>query len=573
MSNTPLPLHLRAAFIATCIWSVVSPANAQDAGTIHFEDVTEKLGIAGHLKNWELGHGAAWGDVDNDGRADLYLGAFTDRPTPWGLPNPPLPNMLLLNKPEGFVLSPQPELMREGLRERNSNDVFVDLDNDGNLDLVAGNHDTGDRRTLLFQNLGAGKFRNVTPVSPPGSPVVWPANFPTRNVVPIDLDRDGLLDLIFCDGGYEASPHNPRWRLLALRNLGGFKFEDVSERYGFTAVPAALGRMACEQGLAMGDVNDDGRPDIFVAGSNRLFETDKAGIFTEAQPGFFTRPRQNDTLSCGAAFGDLDGDGRLDLITTEHGQPSRIHIYLNRRQESGEWHFVRAGDATGVAGLFPSFGKGDPGHGHEATRPRSIPGTLPLRNTHLALRDVDNDGRTDIMLAVIYRDAQGRIQPVVLRNLGNDPAGIPTFSRPADDSFVGYYASAPIADYDDDGRLDIFLCPWFTGDARGYLFRNVTAGGRWLQVRVAGQGKALNPMGIGATVRIYEAGKAGDPRFLLGRQDIAIGTGYASGDEALAYFGLGKRTHCDVEVEWQGRRVRQANVAADQITVVNVKGE
>jgi len=174
------------------------------------------------------------------------------------------------------------------------------------------------------------------------------------------------------------------------------------------------------------------------------------------------------------------------------------------------------------------------------------------------------------MLALIYRDERGQIQPLVLKNLGNGPNEIPTFSRPANESLVGYYAAAPIADYDDDGRLDIFMCNWYTGDAQGYLFRNATAGGRWLQVKVEGRGKGFNPMGIGATVRVYDAGHAGDAQFLLARQDIAIGTGYASGDEALAYFGLGNRETCDVEVSWSGRIVRRSNVNANQLLTLTV---
>jgi hypothetical protein len=534
--------------------------------------MTEKLGIRPYLKNWELGHGAAWGDVDNDGRPDLYFGAFADRPM-WREPNPPNPNMLLLNRPEGFVLSNQPELIRQNLHQRNSNDVFVDLNNDGHLDLVVGNHGVGENQTLLFQNSGGGKFRNVTPVSAPGALVVWPTNVPTRNMVPIDLNRDGLLDLIFCDGGYDPSPHNPRWRLIALQNKGNFRFEDVSEKYGFTPVPESFGRMSCEQGLAMGDVNDDGTPDIFVAGSNRLFVSNAKGIYHEVQSGYFTRPsRRGDALACGAAFGDLNGDGRLDLVTTLHAQPSRIYIYLNRGLQDGEVRFEQVSKESGVGEDFPSYGTGDPGSGHEATRAGAWAGRqrLRLQNTHVAIRDVDNDGKIDIMLALIYRDERGQIQPMVLKNLGNGANEIPRFSRPANENMVGYYAAAPIADYDDDGRLDIFMCNWYTGDAQSYLFRNVSEGGRWLQVKVEGRGKGFNPMGIGATVRVYEAGHAGDAKFLLARQDIAIGTGYASGDEALAYFGLGNRETCDVEVSWAGRTVRQSNVKANQILTMTV---
>ena len=61
-------------------------------------------------------------------------------------------------------------------------------------------------------------------------------------------------------------------------------------------------------------------------------------------------------------------------------------------------------------------------------------------------------------------------------------------------------------------------------------------------------GDGVNRMGIGSRVRVYEAGKAGQPAALLGCQDIATGYGYASAQPAIAHFGLGKADVVDVEV-------------------------
>lgn len=588
------------------------PMQEKQPNPIRFEDMSEKLGIRQYMKGWELGHGAAWGDVDGDGRPDLYFGTFANRPM-WGKTDAPIPNMLFLNKPSGFVLSDEKEMRLVAKRDRTSGALFVDLNNDGKLDLIVGNHYSheGDEGTLLYQNMGDGHFRNVTPTDPnygpyqatarrsedsssrgpttrgastrrsttrmastrsstqpstrstsprraaaaPPQPLVWPSVVSARNVVAVDLNNDGLLDLVFCDGTYDPSPYNPSWRLIALLNKGNFQFEDVSERLGFTPGDAS------EQGLAMGDVNEDGIPDFFVCGSNRLFVSSANGTYHEVQHGAFTRPLPTDqrgAMACGATFGDLNGDGRLDLITTVHGQPSRIHIYLNRGvQADGEVRFDQVSKETGVGADFPS---------HSLDGKNSL-----IKNTQVAIRDADNDGKMDIFLGITYRDERDQVQPLVLRNLGNDANGVPHFTRPPDDRLVGYYAPAPLCDYDRDGRIDLFMCPWFKEDVTpGYLFRNVTEGGHWLQVRVAGKGPGLNPMGIGSIVRIYEAGRAGDAKALLGRQDMAIGTGYASGDEAIAYFGLGQRTTCDVEVSWGKRKVVQANVKVDQLMGLTV---
>jgi hypothetical protein len=135
---------------------------------------------------------------------------------------------------------------------------------------------------------------------------------------------------------------------------------------------------------------------------------------------------------------------------------------------------------------------------------------------------------------------------------------------------VGYYAAAPTTDFDRDGRIDIFLASWFE-HLPNYLFRNVSDSGNWLTVRIDGRKKQFNSMGIGAVVRVYAPGRLGEPKHLLGRHDIAIGTGYASGDEAVAHFGLGKTEQCDVEVKWGKHRLVRLDVSANQAVTVQLE--
>jgi len=169
---------------------------------------------------------------------------------------------------------------------------------------------------------------------------------------------------------------------------------------------------------------------------------------------------------------------------------------------------------------------------------------------------------------LIYKPDDGAIQPLVLQNLGNK-AELPQFKIPPLGTCIGYYAPAPVADYDRDGRVDIFMPSWFW-ELPNYLFRNVTDGGHWLTVRVAGKGPGLNPMGIGATVRAYKAGCAGESKHLIQRFDIALGTGYSSGEEALAHVGLGDQDTCDVEVTWGAHKAVERNVPADQAIELTV---
>jgi hypothetical protein len=305
-------------------------------------------------------------------------------------------------------------------------------------------------------------------------------------------------------------------------------------------------------GLAVGDINQDGRLDLFVAGSNRLFVSD-GEKFREAHPGRFAMPPADvrEGMHCGAAFGDLNGDDLLDLVTTEHGVPARIHIYHNRGVQQGVPDLVEVTQQAGAGSLFP-----------RGTREN------PVKTTHVALQDMDNDGQPDLVLAVIYKNAAGQVQPVVLRNLSKR-GGPLKFSDPPYEQMVGYYAPAPLADFDRDGRLDLFMASWFE-DVPNVLFRNTTRAGNWLTVCVQGAAPGLNTMGIGATVRVYKSGHLGQAEHRIGRQDVVVGTGYASSEEALAHFGLGEADRCDVEVTWGSHKASLKDVAANRLITMEV---
>ncbi len=511
---------------------------------IMFEDVTERTGLKQHLQRWRLGHAGAWGDVDGDGRPDLYVGAFADRYT-FNLPDAPLPNMLFLNTDAGFVLSRQETVEMKGKTARTSGALFVDLDNDGDLDLVCANHASGPLRyhSVLLENIGNGKFRDVTPTD--GD---WPHVLGARNISALDFDGDGSLELIIIDGAYK-NWKTGAGRLIVLKKVGRWKFKEIGGRIGFPP-DGTFGA-----GLAVGDVNDDGVFDFFVTDCNRLFISSPDGKYREHEPGLFALPKRRGDREChsvGAGFGDLNGNGLVDLVITEHVPGPCLHVWINQGiRKDGTPMFRKVSDDIGLRDRLPSEG----------------PTGLPIKSAHVAIRDVDNDGRNDIMLSMVYKPEGGPVQPFVLRNLTDNDSPL-RFDVPKFESIIGYYAPGPVADYDRDGRVDIFLPSWFD-ELPNYLFRNVCEGGNRLTVRVVGDGKRYNTMGVGATVRVYRRGYPGDKTHLLGRFDIAIGTGYASGEQALAHVGLGENQQCDVVVTWGQREVVRGNVASNQTITVD----
>ena len=131
-----------------------------------------------------------------------------------------------------------------------------------------------------------------------------------------------------------------------------------------------------------------------------------------------------------------------------------------------------------------------------------------------------------------------------------------------------YSAPGPTADYDNDGRLDMFLASWWP-EIPSMLLHNETRGGNWLQVRVKGS-EGINLMGVGSRIKIYKQGKLGNPAYLLGCQDVSIGFGYASGHTDISHFGLGRENTVDVEIalpHGKGKRL-QKNVKANQRIVM-----
>ncbi|MBL8796742.1 MAG: ASPIC/UnbV domain-containing protein, partial [Planctomycetia bacterium] len=247
-------------------------------------------------------------------------------------------------------------------------------------------------------------------------------------------------------------------------------------------------------------------------------------------------------------------------------KPVANRLYLNRGVKDGMPVFE---DVTEAAGLI----------------------ALPLKAPHVEIQDFDNDGWPDIYGSLV-KFAAGKPYPLIFRHQGlqngmprfrEDTLAVNDFPTAEDQAIkasgkmfdkiiqekkIIYMAPGPSGDYDNDGKLDLFLPNWWP-ESRSLLLHNETPGGNWLQVQVEGP-NGVNRMGIGARLKLYPLGKLGDAGSLLGCQEIAAGYGYASGQQALAHFGLGKADAVDLEVilpHGKGK-IEQKGVKANQrITV------
>lgn len=524
-----------------------------------FTDAGDSAGLFPHAANiW--GHGAAWGDVDGDGWIDLYIATFH-------MPGSK-PNLFFRNKQGKFEVDTQKALT---VSTRGTGVLFADLDNDGDLDLYLGNMPKPkDQHTgcALLSNDGKGNFTDIS--TDCGA---CPQDFGGRSATVLDYDGDGLLDLLVGEDPFPGYNGSKTKRSRLFRNKGDLKFEDVTDAVGFPAVAPGLG-------VAVADVNNDGRPDLFLCSGtfNALFLNDGTGKFREL-PGSRSLfaykgagEAGGDNMTCGVCFGDVNRDGLLDIVLGQHySTPWRETVpnklFLNRGITDGVPTFEDVTEKTGLT-------------------------ALGMKSPHVEFQDFDNDGWPDIYFSTVkFKD--DKPYPVIFRHQGEVKDGVPRFRDDAwavndfptaedraithsgkmfdkvkREKKVIYTAPGPSGDYDNDGRIDLFLPNWWP-DARSMLLRNETKGGNWLRVQVEGA-KGVNRMGIGARVNLYTAGRLGQAASLLGCREIASGYGYASGQPAYAHFGLGNAQKVDMEVilpHGKGKLTR-TGVPANQVVKV-----
>ena len=492
-----------------------------------------------------------------------------------------------------FETSPDPVAMMGG------GVCWLDFDGDGWLDLYAVNSYSiavdvarwkergGLPRSALYRN-DKGGFSNVSRGS--GADVELRGN----GCVAADFDMDGRTDLYVTAAGYDA----------LLWNEGDGTFVEGARAAGIDAY-------GWHTAAAVGDVNADGRPDLFVAGYADLNAPvpGGAGGFPSTYAGVRDRLYLNLGLDAdghsrfrdvsdeagietnavehglGAAFTDVNGDGRVDLYVANDLDPNRL--YLNVAAAGGlGFRFEERGRAAGVddrnAGMgvaaADASGDGRPdlfvtnshrqlhgvfrSRGSGAAFEDARPDFAPAFDTSLAgwgatWADLDHDAQLDLVYAngaIPVTDLAMDAEPITV--LGEADGGVVDVS-------VGVgLGEGPLvngrglaqADYDNDGDLDVAVAS-IGGPL--VLLRSSGAAGNWLQVR-------LRSFAPGAKV----VAVLPDGRRLF--REVQAGGSYLSSEDPRAHFGLGTATRVSkLIVRYpNGRVTRLANVTVNRMVTV-----
>jgi hypothetical protein len=454
-----------------------------------FTDVTLKTGLC--RGGW--GQGVCVGDYDNDGYEDLFV-------TYWG------DCALFRNNGDGTFSD---VAQKAGVTTRRSSGkprwntgcAFLDYDRDSHLDLFVSNYIEFDPKTAPLPESGPCLYRGLmVACGPPG-----------------------------LEGG----------RNILFHNNGDGTFTDVSAKAGILKTDGTYGL-----GVLVGDFDNDGWPDIYVADdstSSALYKNNRDGTFSEiaVEAGVAYSPDGKPQSGMGVSAADYDCDGNLDIVKTNFaGDTSSLYRNLGK---------MLFDDQTLQSGLG--------------------------RNTRflgwgVGFLDFDNDGWPDILInnGHVYpevRDSDSEFgypqRKVLYRNLGNGK-----FVDVSLEGGPGILERAPgrgcaFGDFDNDGDIDVLVnC---VNSLPQLLRCDHSAQTNWLKVKTIGV--KSNRSGIGT--RIYCRTEDGHRQM----DEVRSGGSFISQNDLRIHFGLGSASFANLELHWPSGLVQTIHgVAANRIITV-----
>ena len=276
----------------------------------------------------------------------------------------------------------------------------------------------------------------------------------------LDFDGDGLMDIFFTNGGEfpGLKKSDPGFYNRLYRNKGDGTFEDVTARAGLTG-----SELGVSYGVAAGDYDNDGYPDLFIAnaGRNALYHNNGDGTFSDVSQ-FAGLAKPADTLSVQGAWFDFDNDGLLDLAVSNYTvwTPEKDRRCVTNGVES----YCHPNTYSNVPQrLYHNLGKGR----FEDVTEASGFGSAEGKGMGIGIADFNGDGLMDVFIAndternLLFMNAgRGKFKEVGLTyGAAYNEDGNPVSAMGAD-----------AKDYNNDGFVDIVYNDLMT---QGWgLFRN-----------------------------------------------------------------------------------------------------
>jgi hypothetical protein len=541
-SPTPKPERTGKSYSADTSTKKPPPPPPQAKSPVTFTDITGVTGI--NFKRTAsftslkylleaMGGGVAMFDYENDGRMDLFFTNGALLKDPMGkadVPDkrdPKYWNRLYHQKADGSF---EDVTETSGLKGNGftMGVAAADYDNDGFADLYV----TGFGGNFLYRNNGDGTFADVTKKAGVGASG-W-----STSAGWIDYDRDGRLDLfvgryvewdfevgaVYCGEirqGYRAFCHPDNFKgatnILFHQRPDG-TFEDVSVKSG---IEAPGGKAL---GVALGDFDNDGQMDIFVANDSvrqSLYHNKGNGTFEDIAITSGAGYDENGKTYAGMGVdaGDYDNDGFLDIFITTLSTET-YPLYRNDR----DLGFTYTTNSAGVGQI-----------------------TLLYSGWGTRFIDADNDGQRDLFVAQSHvldtiektnPYLRHKQTPLLMLNTGK---GFVNVSATAGSGFSNALIGrgAAFGDLNNDGQIDVVIA---TLDGAPVVLRNDGTKNHWLGLSLVGS--KSNRTGIGARVAVTDS--AGKKQIF----DANTSGSYLASNDPRIVVGLGTANVRKVEVSW-----------------------
>ena len=569
--------------------TLFSELNPDDTGVKFRNDLVEtnEKNVLSYIYFYN-GGGVAAGDLNNDGLADLI---FTGNQTG---------NKFYLNKGDMTFEDVSRAAGLEDQTAWSTGVVLVDINNDGWKDIYicrSGDSNADNRKNLLYINNQDNTFTEQ------GASYGLDDSGYSTHATFLDYDKDGDLDMFLLNHSihyFQVDNEFTRLRNRVDKNFGSKLYQnndntfvDVSEKAGIASNFISFGL-----GVAVGDVNGDDWPDIYV--SNDFKEQDY--LYINQQDGTFVNELENrmdhvSLFSMGSDMEDVNNDGHLDLLTLDMLPPDNMRLKMTAGAENFDkfkilhdagfyWQYMRNmfhlnnGDGT-----FSEIG--------------SLSG---ISNTDWSwaplFADFDNDGNKDLFVTNGYvRDytnmdfmkfmvgyqtevqTTGKELPILdlIAKMPSSELNNFVFKNNGDLTFTSknvewgmekknISAGASYADLDNDGDLDLIVNN--VNDFASIYRNNSETQIRNNYVKVRLKGAPANVQAIGAKVQMY----SGD---LMIYREHFMSRGYESSVDDVIQFGLGTRDKVDsIVVVWpDGKRQTVVSPAINSIVELTKEGD